>query len=135
MAEIVKETTTTRDDNPNPATTAPVKPVKNGATSFQTVGYLIYFLFGVLEILLVFRLILKLTGASLSSDFVNLIYSLTGIFILPFEGIFHRGFAQGVETTSVFEPSTLVAIIVYALLAWGIVKLIQILSGEKQQTD
>jgi len=135
MAEIVKETTTVQENNPNPVTATPAKPVKNGASSFQTVEYLIYFLFGVLEILLVFRLILKLTGASLSSDFVNIIYGLTGIFILPFEGIFRRGFAQGVETTAVFEPSTLVAIVVYAVLAWGIVKLIQILSGEKQQTD
>jgi hypothetical protein len=65
---------------------------------------------------------------------VGLIYGITGIFILPFEGIFHRGYTQGVETTSVLEPSTLVAIIVYAVLAWGIVKLLRILSGQ-QQTD
>ncbi|OGM24658.1 hypothetical protein A2962_01305 [Candidatus Woesebacteria bacterium RIFCSPLOWO2_01_FULL_39_61] len=96
---------------------------------------MIYFLFGVLEILLVFRLILKLLGANVSSAFVRLIYSLTGIFILPFEGIFRRGFTQGIETASVFEPSTLVAIIVYAVLAWGVVKLVRVLSGERQQTE
>ncbi|HLD92043.1 MAG TPA: YggT family protein, partial [Patescibacteria group bacterium] len=39
------------------------------------------------------------------------------------------------ETTSVLEPSTLVAIIVYAILAVGIVKLIRISSGEEQQID
>ena len=105
---------------------------KKEATNSQTIEYLIYFLFGALEILLAFRLILKLTGASLSSGFVGLIYGLTGIFILPFEGIFHRGFAQGIETTSVLEPSTLVAIIVYAVLAVGIVKLVRIFSGEQQ---
>lgn len=132
MAEITKETITTREDNPNTVTTT---PVKREASNFQTVEYLIYFLFGILEVLLAFRLIFKLAGASLSSAFVGFIYGLTGVFILPFEGIFRRGFAQGVETTSVFEPSTLVAIIVYVVLAWGIVKLIRILSGEKQQTD
>ena len=132
MAEIIKETTTVQEDNTNRVKTI---PVKSEATSFQTVEYLIYFFFGALEILLVFRLVLKLTGASLSSAFVGLIYGLTGVFILPFEGIFRRGFAQGVETTSVLEPSTLVAIIVYAVLAWGIVKLLRILSGEKQQAD
>jgi hypothetical protein len=132
MAEIVKETTTIQEDNTNRVKTI---PVKSGATSFQTVEYLIYFFFGTLEILLVFRLVLKLTGASLSSAFVGLIYGITGIFILPFEGIFRRGFTQGIETTSVLEPSTLVAIIVYAVLAWGIVKLLRILSGEKQQAD
>jgi len=132
MAEFTKETITTQNDSANPVVNT---PAKREATSFQTFEYLIYFFFGVLEILLAFRLVLKLAGASLSSAFVSLIYSITGIFILPFEGIFRRGFAQGVETTSVFEPSTLVAIIVYAVLAWGIVKLIRILSGQQQQTD
>ena len=128
MAEIIRETTiTTQEDNTN--------TVKRGATSSQTIEYLIYFLFGILEVLLAFRLIFKLMGASNSSAFVGLIYSITGIFILPFEGIFRRGFTQGLETTSVLEPSTLVAIIVYAVLAWGIVKLVRIFSGERQQTD
>jgi len=116
-------------------TTTKNTSVKSAATSSQTIEYLIYFFFGLLEILLAFRLVLKLTGASIASAFVGLIYGITGIFILPFEGIFRRGYAQGVETTSVLEPSTLVAIIVYAVLAWGIVKLLRILSGEKQQTD
>lgn len=132
MAEIVKETVTTREDN---TSTTTATPVKREATSSQTVEYLVYFFFGVLEVLLAFRLIFKLAGASMGSAFVGLIYGITGIFILPFEGIFRRGYAQGVETTSVLEPSTLVALIVYAVLAWGIVKLLRVLSGEKQQTD
>jgi len=129
MAEIIKESVTTQNEGPKQAVTTETKSV---ATSSQTIEYLVYFLFGLLEVLLAFRLVLKLTGANVGSAFVGLIYGLTGIFILPFEGIFRRGFAQGVETTSVLEPSTLVAIIVYAILGWGIVKLIRILSGEQQ---
>jgi hypothetical protein len=130
MAEIVKETVTTREDS-----TDMVTPGKKEATNSQTTEYVVYFIFGILEILLAFRLILKLMGASLGSTFVSLIYGITRIFILPFEGIFRRGFTQGIETTSVIEPSTLVAIIVYVILAWGIVKLIKILSGKQQQED
>ena len=122
MTEIIKETT------------FKTTPVKVEATNTQTAEYLIYFFFGILEILLAFRLLLKLAGASLSSAFVRGIYAISGIFILPFEGIFRRGFAQGVETTSVLEPSTIVAILVYILLAWGIVKLVRISSGEKQES-
>jgi hypothetical protein len=137
MAKISKETVTTQGNNINPVvnTTTKNTSVRSTANSSQTVEYLVYFLFGTLEILLVFRLVLKLTGASISSAFVGLIYGLTGIFILPFEGIFSRGYAQGAETTSILEPSTLVAIIVYAVLVWGIVKLIRILSGEQQQKN
>lgn len=129
MAEIVKESVTTENDGQKEAMTT---ETKNVASSSQTIEYLIYFLFGTLEILLAFRLVLKLMGANVSSAFVGLIYSLTGMFILPFEGIFRRATTQGIETTSVLEPSTLVAIVVYAILAWGIVKLLRIFSGEKQ---
>jgi hypothetical protein len=132
MAEFTKETITTQGNNINPVANT---ETKGKATSSQTVESLVFFLFGALEIILAFRLVFKLAGASISSAFVGLIYGLSGVFILPFEGIFRRGYAQGVETTSVLEPSTLVAIIVYAVLAWGVVKLLRILSGEQQQTD
>ena len=110
-----------------------VKPqVVTKATNSQTYEYLVYYFFGALEILLAFRLILKLAGANAYSAFVALIYGITGIFILPFQGIFHQGYAQGAVTTSVLEPSTVVALIVYGVLAWGIVKLLRIMSGEQQ---
>jgi len=132
MTEITKETITTQKGDTDTVVTS---PAKSAATNSQTIEYLVYFFFGALDILLAFRLVLKLMGASASSAFVRLVYGLSGIFILPFEGIFRRWFAQGVETTSILEPSTLVAIIVYAVLAWGIVKLIRIFSGEQQQKD
>ncbi len=132
MAEVIKETVKTQDNNTNPVI---IPQVQNQATSYQTIEYLIYFFFGALEILLAFRLILRLTGANSFSAFVGLIYGVTGVFIVPFQGIFHQATAAGVETTAVLEPSTLVAIVVYAVLAVGIVKLLRILSGKKQQAE
>jgi hypothetical protein len=114
--------------------TEPIKvtPVVRAATGTQQIEYVIQYFFGALEILLAFRLILKLAGASLSSGFVRAIYSLSNIFVWPFEGIFRKGFAQGVETMAILEPATLVAIAVYGVVAWGIVKLVRISSGEQQ---
>jgi hypothetical protein len=132
LTEIVRETVTTQENNTNPVK---INPVEVKATNTQSLGYVIYFVFGILEVLLAFRLVFKLAGASTSSAFVRFIYGITGIFILPFEGIFRRGVAQGVETASILEPSTIVALIVYILLAWGIVKLIGVLSGNRQETD
>lgn len=118
MTELIKEKVYTQ--------------AKIEATDSQTAEYLVYFIFGALEILLAFRLVLKLMGASTGSGFVRLIYSISNIFVMPFEGIFRRATTQGIETTSVFEPSTLVALIVYVVLAWGIVKLVKISSKEEQ---
>lgn len=131
MAKIIRETIITK---PIEVSRRVRIPVKVEATETETIEYLIYFFFGVVETLLAFRLLLKLTGASTASGFVDFIYSLTGIFILPFEGIFRKGFSEGLETTAVLEPSTMVAVIVYAVIAWGVISLIRIASGE-QQTD
>lgn len=132
MAEFTRETRTIQTGNTNPVV---VSSSADAATGSQTIEYLVYFFFGVLEILLAFRLVLKLMGASMGSGFVSLIYGLSGVFILPFEGIFRMWFTQGIETTSILEPATLVAIVVYAVLAWGVVKLIRIFSGERQLED
>lgn len=126
---VTKETISTSDDTNSVRTTPDEKKV----TSTQTTGRVVYYIFGILEVLLTFRLVFKLAGASQGSVFVGFIYQITRIFILPFEGIFRRGVAQGVETTSILEPSTIVALIVYTLLAWGIVKLVQVLSRERQE--
>lgn len=129
MQNTTKETTTTQEDNTN---NVKAVPTKRDATTSLTMERLVYFLFGILEVLLAFRLIFKLAGASLTSAFVRFIYGLSGIFILPFEGIFRSAVSQGIETKSVLEPATIVALIVYAVVAWGIVKLIRILSGNRQ---
>ena len=131
MENTVKETVTTQTSNVEPTVTTKQAPVRK-ATGYQSIVYLVYFLFGALEILLMFRMFLKLTGANISSSFVSMIYTITGLFVLPFEGIFSKAYTKGLETTSVFEPAALVAIIVYVVLAWGIVKLIELLSRKEQ---
>jgi hypothetical protein len=99
----------------------------------QRVIYGIYFVLSSLEILLAFRLVLKLTGANPGSEFVAFIYNLSRIFVWPFLGIFSQATTQGLETTAVLEPATLVAMIVYAILAWMIVRLFIIASGKPEE--
>jgi hypothetical protein len=106
-------------------------PVVTRATGQQTYEYLMYYILGAIEVALAFRLILKIAGANVGSGFVQIIYVLTDLLVLPFRGIFQSAYSTG-TTASVFEPAVLVAMIVYAVLAWGLVKLIKISSGEQQ---
>ena len=126
MEEERKETVTTQSNN------GPVSS-KREATGSQTTAYVVYFLLGVLEVLLAFRFVLKLLGASTTSGFVEFIYGLSSIFVYPFEQIFRSGVGEGLETKAVLEPATIIAVFVYAVIAWGVVKLIKIMSGEKQE--
>ncbi len=83
----------------------------------------IWLILGIVETLLAFRFVLKLLGANPDNSFVNFIYSISAPLDAPFRGIFTTPTAQGNVTTSVFETSVIVAMVVYAILAWGIVKL------------
>lgn len=86
----------------------------------------IYYALGVLEVLLAFRFIFKLLGANPISGFVIFLYSITNIFTAPFSGIFESVTTGGLSVQSVFEPGSLIAMLVYGIIAWGIVKLIKI---------
>jgi hypothetical protein len=87
---------------------------------------IIYYILGVLEVLLVFRFIFKLLGANPQSSFISLIYTLTGALLAPFFGIFKPFVTKGIESQSVMEPATLIGLLVYALIAWGLVQLLEL---------
>lgn len=94
---------------------------------------IVYYILGILEVLLAFRLIFKLLGANPGSPFVSFIYTLSGVFIAPFNGIFRSAVTEGIETKSVLEPMTIIAMIVYALIAYGVVRLIEIYRNPKNE--
>ncbi|MHB8064627.1 MAG: YggT family protein [Ruminiclostridium sp.] len=104
---------------------------KNDIESF-TARRVVYYILGILEVLLAFRLVFKLLGAKPNSGFVSLIYSISQVLLIPFTAIFRSRATQGIETKAVLEPSTIIAMIVYALIAWGIVKLIIIIRGHNK---
>lgn len=85
---------------------------------------LVMYGFGVIEVLIAIRFVLKLLGANSRAAFVQLVYGLSDVFMAPFIAIFKTQRVEG----SVFELSALVAIAVYALVAWGIVALIRVVS-------
>jgi len=86
----------------------------------------VYYILGILEVLFTFRLVFKILGANPSSTFVSSIYSITKVFLLPFASIFSATVVKGAETQAVLEPATIIGMIVYAILAWGIIKFIEI---------
>jgi hypothetical protein len=84
----------------------------------------VYFVLGVLEVIMGLRFIFRLLGANQDSSFALFLYNLSYIFVSPFNGIFND---QNIGKVSVFEVSTLVAMLLYALIAWGIVELSRVI--------
>ncbi|MEI9966877.1 MAG: hypothetical protein WDN67_04610 [Candidatus Moraniibacteriota bacterium] len=75
----------------------------------------IWYALTLIEALLVLRFLLRLLQANPGAGFTNFIYSLSGIFTAPFEAVFRNVYVQG----SVFEWTTLLAMLVYYLIAYG----------------
>ena len=96
------------------------------ASKRSVASNLLWFLFGIIAVILATRFILKLTGANPGNGFASFIYRVSGIFSAPFDSLFGTPTTTVGNTESVFQPSVLVAIAVYALVTWGIVRLINI---------
>jgi len=89
---------------------------------------LIYWVFALIEGLIAIRLILKALGANPTAGFAQFIYGITAPLIAPFVGLFGNPAYQN----SVLELSSIVALVVYALVAWLLGKLVWILMGENR---
>lgn len=92
------------------------------------ISRVIMFVFGVIEVFIGIRFLLMLLGANAEAGFVKMIYGVSGLFMAPFLTIFNTQKVGG----AVFEWSALVAIAVYALVAWGLVALIRAVSPREQ---
>ncbi len=108
------------------STPAPVSITEEGRYNFRAAA-IVGFVVGVVDILIAARFLGKLLGASAQSAFVSFIYTVSGPLVAPFQGIFGNG---GSKANS-FETADLVAIAVYAVIGWGLVMLIRIVTAPR----
>lgn len=122
------------DPNPQPVDVYrqdPVTPLEN-QTPQQAYGkkkvifrayQVIWYILGLIEILLAFRFVLRLMGANPNSGFTAFIYAVSAPFAYPFSGIMRSSQFDN----SVIEWSTLIAMVVFLVVAFGLVKLFQLI--------
>lgn len=85
--------------------------------------YVIWLLLVMLEGLLALRIGLKLIGANEASLFATLVYGVSDIFLFPFMGLTGSRTAGGM----VLEVSSLIAMVVYALLFWAFERVVWVI--------
>lgn len=110
MAEEIRTTTD------EPVREQTVRTRTSGGTLAKRI---VYYIGGVIIALIALRFIFLLLGANQGSGFVDFIYGLSSIFVAPFVGIF----GEPTFGVSYVETSSIVAIVVYALITMGIGKL------------
>lgn len=83
----------------------------------------IWLIFGGIIGLIGLRVILRLIAADPANPFANMVYNLTDLFLWPFFGLTGTPSAGGM----VLEVPSIIAMFVYALLAWFIVTLVRLI--------
>jgi uncharacterized protein YggT (Ycf19 family) len=82
----------------------------------------IWFVIGLIEALLALRFVLKLVAANPGNAFADFVYRLTDVFLAPFFGLTITPNVGGV----VLEFHTVIAMVVYALVGWGLQRLVEV---------
>ncbi|MCL5960562.1 MAG: hypothetical protein M1358_14860 [Chloroflexi bacterium] len=82
------------------------------------VSQVIWLFVGVVEVLIGLRILLKLIGANPANDFAGFVYNSAGVFLAPFFGLTGSPSSGGM----VLEIPSLIAMLAYALLGWGVVR-------------
>lgn len=90
----------------------------------------VWYVLGILEALLALRFVLRLLGANPAAGFSTFIYGITYPFLAPFMAVFHTTRLAG----SAFDWSTLLAMLIYWLLALAIIRLF-LISKPVSQTE
>ena len=80
----------------------------------------VWLLLSIFEALLALRFVLKLIGANPASPFAVVLYGFTGLFLFPFTSLIGAPALGGM----VLEVSTLIAMLVYGLIAWAVERII-----------
>ena len=88
----------------------------------------IYLIFGIIEGLLVIRVVLRALGANPTAGFAQFVYGVTAPLLAPFVGLFGSPQAGG----SVLEIYSIVALVVYALVAWLLARVAWLVFGESR---
>ena len=73
--------------------------------------------FGLVEVILAVRLVFGLLEANLTNGFIQFTYTITQFFVGLFSGVFSKVTISIFETKVVFEPDTLIAMVIVALVA------------------
>lgn len=84
----------------------------------------IWYVLGLVEMLLGLRFLLKLIAANEGSPFVSFIYTLSYPLVWPFIGVVGT---PGVQGGPVFEAHTLIAMLVYLLATFALISLLRLI--------
>lgn len=84
-----------------------------------------------LEFAIGLRILFKLMAANADNFLAKLLYGFTDLFLFPFAGLTASPSSGGI----VLEITSLIAMVIYAVLAWGAAKLVEVIFYRPRSSD
>ena len=84
---------------------------------------MIWLLLGLLEAAIALRIVFKLIAVNAANSFAKLLYGVTNLFLAPFKSLVGNPTSGG----NVLEITSVIAMLVYLLIAWGIERIVYVL--------
>ncbi len=106
-------------------------PYARRMNTLDRTSRIIYFIMGAVQVVLALRFLFRVLNADSTNGFASFIYKLSAPFVGPFNGITND---QGLGQGSVVEISTLIAMVVYAILTYGLIQLLYLLLTPNRST-
>lgn len=98
---------------------------------FNRIVNVVWTIVGFIEALIGLRILLKLIAANAGNGFVSFIYDFSGVFVNPFVGI-----VNDIQSgNSVLEINSLIAMLVYVLIGYGVMRLVWLIFDTTAPTE
>jgi uncharacterized protein YggT (Ycf19 family) len=94
-------------------------PAERQLATLYRAQQVVWFLIGLLSVLIALRFVLLALGANMAVGFGGMLYNVTQPFVAPFLPLFN-------DYQAAVQVSNLVAIVVYLLIGWGISRLLEL---------
>jgi membrane-associated PAP2 superfamily phosphatase len=127
MVEEQRTVSTTRYSDA-PPTRNTVVTVRRTPTAVEMLRRIVMFLFGLVQLVLVLRIVGLLIDANRDNAIVRFIYDTSAIFVAPFEGILNTNALH--SAGAVLDVAAIVAIVGWTVVEWLIVAGLGVLDRE-----
>ena len=123
--------TTVRETEADPAAAPPTRyrtaetTYAKGPTAGEMIRRVVLLLFGILQGLIILRIVLLLLVANQGNDIVAAIVNFTDIFVEPFRGMFALDRVRA-DQGSVLDVAAIVALIAWTLIEFVVVALLSV---------
>jgi uncharacterized protein YggT (Ycf19 family) len=115
MTDYERTTVTRRETVDDPVTSTRVRDYRGGPTGVVVMQRIAALIFGIIQVLIILRIVLLLLIANRDNEIVNAILNVTNVLVEPFRGMFNLDHISA-------SGSTLDVAAVVALVGWTLIE-------------